>query len=190
MKTVVAIALLTVLLSSCASIFNTELTPDSVGFGYRYEVLAFRGNKKYAKHEAKKMVRVVAIKIDNPTNQSLKLGENLFLYCGNNLVEPMEPHVVKQTLKQGVAIYLLYSLLWFNKTECEDGDCKTTAVFPIGVPITIGNMVTAGSANQNFQRELEQYNLMGKSIEPGRTVYALVGLPDTGLQPLKVVVKR
>jgi hypothetical protein len=31
-----------------------ELTPDSVGFGYRYEVLAFRENKKYANREAKK----------------------------------------------------------------------------------------------------------------------------------------
>jgi hypothetical protein len=202
MKTVIAVIFITsMLLSGCAAsykpvypsslIYNVDVNQDSVGFGYRYDVLGFKGNKRYAKKETKSLVRVVAMKIENRTEGPLTIGQNLFLYSGKNMVHPMEPESVRKSLKQSVAIYLLYSLLWFNDGECDsNGDCKTTAVYPVGIPIAIGNMVAAGSANKQFLAELTRYNVSTKPIEPGETVYALVGIPDNGFQPLSMVVKK
>lgn len=58
--------------------------------------------------------------------------------------------------------------------------------FPIGIPITIGNMAVAGSANTKFLAEMETYNIADKVIGNGDTKYALIGIPDTGLQPIKI----
>ena len=199
MKNVILILVAAVVFSGCASIYtpiapstliyNAEQSADSIAFGYRYDVLSFRGNKKYAKREPKNLVRVVALKIENNSPETLKLGENFFIYAGPNVVQPMEPAMVHKQLKQGVAIYLLYSLIWLNRTECQGDDCQTKAIIPIGVPITIGNMIAAGSSNKRFHEELIQYDLNTKAIEPGKTVYALIGVPDTGFQPLKLVKK-
>ncbi len=137
------------------------------------------------------MIRVVAVKIENNTEVPLKLGENFNLYAGQNQVFTMDPIMIQKELKQGIAIYLLYSLITLNKTECDSytGECETSLIFPIGVPITIGNMVLAGSSNKAFKNELMQYSLLGKEIDPGKTAYALIGIPENGYQPLKIVMK-
>jgi hypothetical protein len=62
-------------------------------------------------------------------------------------------------------------------------------IFPIGIPIAAGNMIVAGNANKNFLNELTRYGLTNKEITPGTTVYAIIGIPDTGFQPLRVEIK-
>lgn len=188
------------LFSGCASTYrpiapnllNYDLREDNDGlnFGYRYDVLSFRGNHKYAKREPKKMIRLVAVKIENHTGHPLKVGENFNLYAGQNQVFPIDPEMIHTELKQGVPIYLLYSLLWFSIRDCDEyGNCETTAVIPIGIPITIGNMLAAGSANTQFKMELLRYNLLNKVIDDGETVYGLVGIANSDLQPLRIVLK-
>ncbi len=172
-------------------VFSSQESDKGVNFGYRYEVLSFRGNKKSAKKERKKNVLVVALKIENNSGIGLKLGENFNIYSGDNHIYPMEPETVFKELRQTVPVYLLYSLVVLNKVECDDltGRCTSSLLFPIGIPIAVGNMLVAGSANKNFLNELTRYNLYNKEIAPGEVVYALIGIPDTGFQPLKVEVK-
>ncbi|MBX2841830.1 MAG: hypothetical protein KTR26_08655 [Flammeovirgaceae bacterium] len=65
----------TLILSSCASSFHTvnpqnvfyqsSSNQDNVSFSYKYEVLHERGNKKYAKKEAKKGIKLVVVKVEN-----------------------------------------------------------------------------------------------------------------------------
>jgi hypothetical protein len=185
----------TLILAGCASSYS-PINPrdliydvrssDSVGFGYRYDVLTFRGNNKYAKREPKKNIRLVAVKIENKSGIVMKLGETFNLYAGQNLVQPIAPEIVHQQLKQGCAIYLLYSLIWFSQSSCGPSGCETTLVFPIGVPITIGNMIVSGNANGQFKNELLINNLTQKQINPGETAYAIVGISDSGFQPLSI----
>lgn len=189
-----------ILLSSCASSYkpivpstlNYDMRDEEgVSFGYRYEVLNYRGNRKYAKREPKKMIRLVAVKFQNNTERTLKIGESFNLYAGGNAVYPMEVANVHKQLKQGVAIYILYSPILLTQSDCDNfsGVCETRILFPIGLPIAIGNMVGAGAANQNFLRELEQYNLLNREIRPGETTYALIGIAQSELHPLKLVLK-
>jgi hypothetical protein len=159
-----------------------------LGFGYQYGVLSLRGNKRYAKKEDKKHYRVVAVKIENNTGKTLKMGTNLKLYSGQNALYSLDPESIKKTLRQNVPIYLLYSLLTVNKTECDIYGCRTTAVFPVGLFIAGGNMIVAANANKNFLIELTQFSLQDKAIANGQTVYALVGIPDMGFQPLRMEV--
>lgn len=130
----------------------------------------------------------MAVKIENNTGKDLQIGKTLHFYSGENAIYPMEPRLVHKELKQGVPIYLLYSLIFLTKTDCDyyTGVCTTQMVFPIGIPITIGNMAVAGSANTKFLAEMETYNIADKVIGNGDTKYALIGIPDTGLQPIKI----
>lgn len=200
LSTLVISVLVVLLLASCASSYK-PINPHSlvfdmkdnenVGFGYRYDVLTYRGNKKYAKREPKKHIRLVAVKIENRTDKPLKIGENYNIYAGQNLVFPIDSDIVHKELKQGTLIYLLYSLIWLNKTECDEfGNCQTTAIFPIGVPITVGNMVVAGSANKQFATELLSNSITTKVIAPGETAHAIIGIPDAQFQPLSIKLKE
>lgn len=187
------------IISSCASsykpinpkalVYDVKST-DGVGFGYRYDVLAFRGNNKYAKREFKKNIRLVAIKIENQSDKVMRLGENFNLYAGPNMIQPISPEILHMELKQGVAIYLLYSLIWYTQGECDEyGNCETTLILPVGIPISIGNMVVAGGANSQFKNELLMNNLLTKEINPGDTAYAIVGVSNSGFLPLSIQMK-
>lgn len=192
-------AFLIFILASCASSYR-PINPksllydvksiDSVGFGYRYDVLAYRGNSKYAKRELKKNIRLVALKIENRSDKVMRLGENFNVYAGQNLIQPIAPEIVHRELKQGCAIYLLYSLIWFSQGECDEyGNCETTLILPVGVPISVGNMIVSGGANNQFRAELLTNNLLNKEITPGETAYAIVGISDSGFQPLSIKLK-
>lgn len=171
-------------------VYSTTQNDENVKFAYRYEVLSFKGNKKSAKKEQKKSIRVVALKIENSGSKTLKLGENLSLYSGDNNIYPMNPETVFKSLRQTVPVYLLYALVTLSIVDCNSitGDCNGT-IIPIGIPIAVGNMLVAGSANKNFLDELTGYNILNKEIAPGETAYALIGIPDTGFQPLRLEVK-
>ncbi len=49
-------------------------------------------------------------------------------------------------------------------------------------------MIIAGTANSNLEMELQQYNLINKTIPAGETVYGLIGVVDFGYNPIELVV--
>ena len=179
------LVILVIVLNSCASNYNLihpeslsyigESENNGVKFDYKYGVLEESQNRKYAKKEGKKGVKVVAIKITNDSGQAFTFGEAVKVFANDMEIEPMLPDQIKKSLKQSTPIYLLYSLLVLNIGNCENGDCNTTTI-PIGIPITIGNMAVAGSANQKFLGELNHTDLSKKEIGPGETVHGLIGI--------------
>jgi hypothetical protein len=179
-------------LTSCASSYNsikpssinyqTNLTNQNVDFSYKYGVLSERGNKKYAKKEPLKGIKVAAVKVTNNSNKSFVFGQHLKIHSNGNPVNLLEPKLIHQNLKQGVPIYLLYLLL--TPLQLNTGDDSTPIGLVIGPGITIGNMVGAGAANSNFLKELENYFLNGKTIHAGETIYGIIGIYDSGFSPL------
>jgi hypothetical protein len=200
MKSYRGIALL-LLISSCASTYKS-LKPTSAYFGnsedangvvfsYKHGVLTESGNKKYAKREVSKAIKVVSVKIVNNSSKELTIGGNTKFYSGNSELRLIEPSTVHRQLKQGVPIYLLYLLLTpmtFN-TSNSNGTVNSTPIgYGVGPGISFGNMAVAGSANQNFLRELNEFNLINKKIVPGQTVFGLIGINDIGYNPVKLVI--
>lgn len=192
------------ILSGCAasykSIYPVSLNYDShqskngVELSYKYDVLRQNGNKKYAKKENKKGVKLVAVKITNNSQSVVNIGKNLTLYSGNNQIRPMEPLVIKESIKQIVPGYLPYLLLTFvnlTTTKSQNGTIEQN-VIPVGLilgpGITLGNMLIAGDANAKLLDELKLYNLIGRDIKPGETVYGIIGVRDMGYSPITVEV--
>src|SRR5688500_10215481 len=189
MRTLIIVS--TLLLVGCASgyhslrpstnYFQNPQDYDGVEFSYRMGILREYRNKKYAKREDKKAIRVVSVKLINQTNEPLVVGEDFRFYSGNSELVLIDPYIAHSELKQGVPIYLLYLLLTPMQlyTTDESGNTETTPIgLVIGPGIALGNMVGAGAANQNFLQELVQYNIINKTIEPGQTMHGLISIRD------------
>ena len=188
------------LITACASSYKTIgpnrlsfNSPDSqagIDFSYKYDVLREAGNKKYAKKESKKGVRLIAVKITNNSDSVLNIGSDIDFYAGEKHVFPMDPVDIKNSIKQIVPGYLPYLLLTFVNLTVYDGN--TVDVIPIGLVlgpgITAGNMIVAGTANTKLQYELEENNIMNKEVEPGETVYGIIGIRNTGYDPVTIKI--
>jgi len=163
---------------------------DGIDFSFKYEVLSLRGNKKYAKKEEKRDVDVVAVKITNNTSNALHFNRDLKIVSNGRELIPMEREVVSKKIRQGVAIYLLYGLLTLQVGDCTPQNGCDTKIYPIGIPIAIGNMVVAGSANGNFKNELQLYDLNNKIIEPGQTVHGILGFRNLEFGGMEIELRN
>lgn len=196
----------TLLGSSCAGSY-TAIRPDRIAsyqaspvgaplqFNYQFDALRLHGrNKKYAKKEQKKGYHVVAVQVKNTTDAEINFSRDAVLYYGDRPVVPVDARIAAKDMKQGVAIYLLYVLLNFNVggTTTSNGYQTTTSggtYLPTGPFIAGGNMLGASLANNNFRRELEQYDLTNRVIRPGETVYGLLCLREAAVAPLRLELR-
>jgi hypothetical protein len=164
---------------------------DGVGFSYKYDVLKEKGNKKYAKKEDKRNIRIVAIKLINNTDTTINIGRDLLFYSGQNQLNLMDPLTIKNSIKQVVPGYLPYLFLTLLQLNVSDG--QTVESYPIGLvigpAITIGNMAVAGSSNTSLFEELNEYNIIFKDIKKGETVYGIIGIHDEGYNPITIKLK-
>lgn len=195
----------TIFFVSCASSYRPINPPtvyydshdlkDGVKLSYKYDVLREKGNKKYSKKEDTKGIRVIAVKITNYTDSTINVSDLIFT-SGSNEIAPMDPIIIKNSIKQIVPSYLPYLLLTFLKlyvTKVEDG-VPNTEYYPIGYVlgpgITIGNMALAGSANEEFLRELNNYNILNRDIQKGETVYGIIGFRNSGYMPISLKFRK
>lgn len=169
--------------------YSTENSSKDFDFWYRYEALAYRGNKKYEKKEKKYGFNVLAVKLTNKTDRPLNLVRDFEFSTVRGTVFPADNETIAKRIKQNVAIYLLYGLLYYSEGTCNGDDCETTTFIPFGLGIAAFNMILASSANTSLRNEFNQYSLYGKEIAPGQTVHGIICLPETGYQPLSVKLK-
>jgi len=193
-----------VLLNSCASKYNiinperlnynSKTTNQGVTLNYKYNLL----DKKYAKKEVKRGVKLVAIKITNNSEKDLLFGRdmNLSYENGNDLVI-LEEEQVFSSIKQNTATYLLYLLLTpmtFNVNSTNsNGFQETKSSTPIGLVVgpglAVGNMIAAGSANKKLKKELLDFDILGTSIKKGETVYGLIGIKSDNYDAIKIKIE-
>jgi len=172
--------------------YDSRETNEGVVFSYKYDVLRESGNKKFADKEIKKGVKLIAVKITNNTGSMLNIGRDIAFYSGNKQLTPMNPIVIKESIKQITPGYLTYLLLTLVNVYVTNG--SSTQTYQVGLilgpAVTIGNMAVAGAANKNLLKELDLYNIQDKDVEVGETVYGIVGFRDLGYSPLTLKVVR
>jgi hypothetical protein len=172
--------------------YHTLESQDGIDFSYKYDVLREKGNKKYAKKEHNRGIKLIAVKVTNNTDNVINVGRDLAFYSGQSQIFPMEPQAIKHSIRQIVPAYLPYLLLTFTYLTVSDG--SSVATFPIGLVlgpgITIGNMVVAGSANKKMLNELYDYNILSRDIQVGETVYGIIGVRDIAYTPISVKIKK
>lgn len=175
-----------------ASYYGNKSTESNVDFSYKLGVLREHGNKKYAKREDRKGIRLASVKIVNNTTIPLEVGEDIEFYSGDSRLIPIDPITLHHELKQGVPIYLLYLLMSVITVNRYDERGNVTSAVPVGLfigpGIAVGNMAAAGAANQNFLEEMEKFNVVGKTLKPGETAYGIIGVRDIGYNPIQIRV--
>jgi hypothetical protein len=167
---------------------------DNVKLEYKYDLL----DKKYAKKELKKGVKLVAVKITNSSGKDLMFGRDAKLTYGNGTeVYVMENEKAFKTLKQSPASYLWYLLLtpvnFYTTETSSNGFQEETSSTPIGLilgpGLAGGNMIAAGSANKKFKEEMLEYNVNGTIIKNGETKYGLIGIKADSFDALKLKIE-
>jgi hypothetical protein len=188
--------LLIFVFSSCAGTYH-NINPKGLTYGfasevkgisysYRHNVLSETGNKKYAKKEAKKPVKLIALEITNTTDRTINVGREVKIYMGDRQVLPVASSVMYDQLRQPAGLFMLWGLLWVIYSQCDsNGDCSSTPI-PVGLLIGIGNTATASSANKKFKLELTEADLLTKSIAPGETVQGLIGISSESSGPISL----
>jgi len=174
--------------------YNSQELQDGIEFSYKYDVLREKGNKKYARKEDKKGVKLIAVKLTNNTDAVINVGKDVAFYTGQNQLFPMEPLEIKESIKQIVPAYLPYLLFTFTNLSITKGNTNnndvTTNTYPIGLvlgpALTIRNIAVAGSANKNMLNELNTYSILSRDIQKGETVYGIIGVRDIGFSPIYV----
>ncbi|WP_438962751.1 hypothetical protein [Nonlabens sp.] len=200
--TLLSIAIAT--LTSCASGYrmieptsinylSTNET-DNVVLQYKYDLL----DKKYAKKELKKGVKLIAVKIANNSEKDIIFGKDAKLtYENGTEVYVLENQKAFKTLKQSPASYLWYLLLspanlYTTKTS-SNGIQQETSSTPVGLVLgpglAGGNMIAAGSANKRFEEELLKYNVNGSIIKKGETKYGLIAIETDSFEALELKIE-
>lgn len=188
-------------LSSCASGYKNiepqKLTysaisnKNGVTLAYKYGLL----NNRYFRKEKKKNLKLVAVKITNNSDKDLVFGENIKLaYESGNELYLHDDAFLFKNLKQSPASHLFYLLLspinfYTYKTDSSGQQVQNSST-PIGLllgpGIATGNIIVASNANAKLKKELVNYNMIGKTIKKGETVYGLVGFNSTSYDALKL----
>lgn len=183
------------LLSSCANTYNL-LEPNSANFSpsdensselkTSYSYLNLK--KKYLKKSIKNNVRLASVKIENNSEKAISYGKDFGLFTIDNApLSVLDTNETYDLLRQkpGTHLwYLLLSLIQFHTTTTDgSGSVESSSSFPIGavvgVPISIGNMLVASSANSKFKGELSKYEIQNSTIEAGETKTFIVSIKNT-----------
>lgn len=195
-------------LNSCASGYK-KIDPKTINYGsksiennilleYKYDLLA----KKYKKKETKNEIKLIAFKITNNSENDIIFGKDFKLsYENGNEVNLIETQKLFKTVKQSPASYLWYLLLspvqlYSGTTTTSNGsytETKPANSFPVGLilgpGLAGGNMIAASSANKNFKNELMEFDIIGKTIKKGETVYGLIGLNSNSYDSIKIKIQ-
>lgn len=193
------VSIMGLLLLSCASGYQ-EIEPSNTSYAsstenmgvllnYKYNVIS---KKKYQKKEIKKGVRIVAVKLTNGSDRDLIFGKDIKLVNSNGMtLSLLNNSDTYDFLKQKSGFYFFYLLLSGVSVYTEDSDGDTTN-YPVGLVagtgLALGNFFVAQSANKKFNSELLSYDLLGKTIKSGETVYGLIGLKTDSPEQLNMEI--
>jgi len=188
-------------MTSCASGYQSikpenlnynskKKSEEGISLAYKYDLLP----KKYAKKEKKNDVRLIALGITNNTNRQLVFGKDFQIaYEDGTNIMMLSKEKTFGDLKQKGAYHLLYLLLTptnLTTTTTSNGYTQSQSFFPIGLILGPGlagyNLIKASSANKRFKNDLENYNLIGKTINPGEEKFGIIGIRSNSYDALKI----
>lgn len=193
------LVIFTALMSSCAAIYNPiepsylsyELAGNYSGLklSYRYGILAELNNKRYAKKENKQKIKLVAVKIENTSNQTLVLGKDFYLTSNGQAIDFVNTADAYQKLKQKNWQALSFLLLALTP-PVQTTNGASVADFPLGMVagpmLAAGNIFVAINANKQFQSELQSNTILGSTIKPQETRYGIIIINTAEENPIEI----
>jgi hypothetical protein len=171
--------------------FQSKTEDNSVKIEYQTNLL----NGKYAANEIKTGVTLVAVKISNNTGHDLVVRDNIKIYAGEKELTGISLNDFYELTRQNANKSLLFLALTpvnaYSSQQTTSGSeitSQSTKFYPVGLilgpALAFGNQAAANSANKRFRKELEDNEILGKTIPPGQTAYGLIALRTEPLQTL------
>lgn len=184
----VVIVALVAFLTGCASTYKPVAfesldytgaqSAGALDVAYRYEAQP----GYYGKKARKRGYDVIAVRVTNTTDAPVNLSPSaLRIQAAGAPVSPLRPEIVADNIRQPIWTYLLWNLANVTIFD-EEGDI--VAFVPIGLGISVLNMLQSSFANGKVENAYAEQNLMGKTVPPGQTVEGLLFLSTTGFAPL------
>lgn len=181
------------MLTGCISIYKSikpetikyqdTIQSKSLCYSYKYDILKDRHNRKLYRKAEMHNIRVVAAEITNETGRKIILGKDVIIKSGNRLIKALSPETVRQKIYKTVPPYMTYFMLYLYQQEIHDEDCERQ-MYPIGLPIAIGNLIMASKSNKKFLTELRRYNFFSTTLEPGEKKPVIISFYSDNENPL------
>lgn len=174
------------------SYYGDQPKDANVNAKYNHNVMFEAGNKRYAKRESLKGLRVIAVKITNTGDSTIHVGSDVDFLMDNAPLQLISPEQAKKTLRQPVPGYIAYLLLSFLNISKSDG--YSTQVYPIGLIVgpglTIGNIAVAVSANSALGENLSMYDIRRMSVKAGESVCGFITIRSHDPGVISVRMKK
>lgn len=188
-------------LASCATTYKPLSTPalnfqnksaakDKLEVSYLYDVQALSNNKRYSKKERKFGFAAIGLKITNTSDQPITLTRQNFKILANGSERPSVT-VTEYTgkVKQLSGLFLLHALwgpwAYTYEENSATGVSKSSFKYiPVGAIVGLINALVAGSANKNHLTAMQQNEIYGKAIEPGKTLHGVAIVQMLSYEPL------
>ncbi len=143
---------------------------DSISYSYVFDVIAKKDYKKYANKERRKKVNMVGIKLINESRKPITINADHFsVSSAGKPVKLYTPAEFYKIIHQKNGYYLLYFI---------------SSPIIVGLPIGLGNFFVAADANKELNIDLEQNQLIGKTVPAKCTIFAYVYMqqpPDSAI---------
>jgi hypothetical protein len=184
-----------VLFTSCASRYHV-VNPPTLDFqsqsGDSSVLVEYRTNLlkgKYAKRETKSDVYLIAVKITNNSSREIIFKDDIKIFSGEKEVTPIPLKTFYSATQQdpdkSLKLLFITPLNVYTFSETTNGGEVTSRknkFYPIGLIIgpalAFGNLAAAKSANKKFKKELDQNEILEKTIPSGHTEYGLIAVRD------------
>ena len=193
MKSILKLSVLlsAVFLCSCAGFYHA-VNPQTINFpqvskedkvpvSYRFDVLRDAGNKKMAKKEIKRCMKVVAVKITNNTDSVINVQKDLEFVSSNKSLELISPVDIQNQIRQSSEAYAFYFIGGLTLAPLD------IAVFG---GIGLGNILVASQANANLLKELTTYDIRNTNINPKESITGIIGYRSSYSDPIYVKLKE
>lgn len=195
MKNFLYLPILLILLSSCHTHYY-RMSPEEVHFGernnyqelkigYKSNYLSSIDDVAYAEHAAHANIEVYAVEITNNGIEPVILGQTHHLSVGGRAGTLLETEVFHKELKfklgRNLPALAITPLLGLTAASDEDA-IDTPSPYAFWIPsaiISIG-ILNFAEKNGRLKKDLKKWNLFGRPIAPGETVYGVVGVKING----------
>ena len=187
---------LVVLLSSCATSYKrispnelkyyNTLKKDSLSIMYENSVLDAVGNSRNAKKARKKGVQVVAMKIQNQTNDTVRFEDFVF-EAGGYVVKPLKPIDTYNVIRQLPGVYFLGLVNFRYTNDTYNGSSWKVSIGLVNVLYVVPNVIVSSVANYRMKEELMMFDVESCVVPPKESRSVI--LAYTGINPSKISVK-
>ena len=137
-------------------------------------------NNRFRNRSNEENISILKISVSNKIKSDVTVDAIELLNETKSSVYPtLTPRVTADRMKLNTWPYLIWGILWFGSTKCENGDCESTWI-PVGLVIGLANLFIARGTNSDFETEITRTQFKPTVLKEKKSANGLVFLAGKG----------